>query len=162
MFKASIGLSRKLSRDCNTTEYSIDLEGDIPSAAETPNAALDAIQKLFRLAEDALSQEIDRDDRAPRRPETSQGGARPQRPQFPRMLDTGNDTTDRQEPPASRNQLRFLFLLARRHELSRPELEARIEQTLGKQISVNQLGKREAGKVIDALNQQAPPPESRA
>jgi hypothetical protein len=48
-----------------------------------------------------------------------------------------------------------LFNLAKRQRLSNTQLENQIEQTVGRRARVYDLTKREAGRLIDALNREA-------
>ena len=50
-------------------------------------------------------------------------------------------------------QVQFVFNLAKRHRLSNAQLEAQIEQIVGRRARVYDLTKREAGRLIDALTQ---------
>ncbi len=61
MLRAIVTLSRKLSRDYQSTGYSVTLDGEVGTNQDDPKAILDAIDRLYRLAEDALAREIDRD-----------------------------------------------------------------------------------------------------
>ena len=61
MLRVNVGLSRKLARDYQSTGYSVNLDGEIVDPLENSQAILDAIDNLYRLAENALSREIDRD-----------------------------------------------------------------------------------------------------
>jgi hypothetical protein len=61
MLKANVGLSRKISRDYNSTGYSVNLDGEILASTDDPEAVTERIQELFSLAQEALAQEIDRD-----------------------------------------------------------------------------------------------------
>src|SRR5262249_36786857 len=61
MLRANVGLSRKISRDFNSTGYSVNLDGEIPFAVDDPQAVLENVKELFSLAQEAINQEIDRD-----------------------------------------------------------------------------------------------------
>src|ERR1700730_18444140 len=101
MFKAIVGLSRKITRDYNSTGYTVNVEGEIAAPLDQPEAILKQIKNLFKLAEDALAQEIDRDqgqdaqarrDEEPRRPVGN--GAAPQRQ---------SQAPEQGQPPANRS-----------------------------------------------------------
>lgn len=66
MLRANIGLSRKVSRDFESDGYSVNLDAEINAPLDDAEAVLERIQELFHLAEEALAQEVDRDqgDRA--------------------------------------------------------------------------------------------------
>ena len=61
MLKANVGLSRKITRDYNSTGYSVNLDGEILVPTDDPEAITEKIKELFSLAQEALAQEIDRD-----------------------------------------------------------------------------------------------------
>ena len=60
MLRANVGLSRKLSKDYNSTGYSINLDGEITAPVSDPEAVIEQVKELFDLAEETLSQLIDR------------------------------------------------------------------------------------------------------
>ncbi|HMO35604.1 MAG TPA: hypothetical protein PKA06_06140 [Gemmatales bacterium] len=61
MIRANVGLSRKISREYQSTGYSINIEGDVAVSADDTEATLAKVAELFQLAEEALNVEIDRD-----------------------------------------------------------------------------------------------------
>src|SRR5581483_2923467 len=61
MLKANVGLSRKITRDYNSTGYSVNIEGEIPIPVDDPQGVLEKIKELFNVAQEALAVEIDRD-----------------------------------------------------------------------------------------------------
>src|SRR4051794_39311807 len=61
MLRASVCLNRKITRDYNSTGYSVSLDGEIPFNNDETEAIQDKISELFHLAEEALAVEIDRD-----------------------------------------------------------------------------------------------------
>jgi hypothetical protein len=61
MLKANVGLSRKITRDYNSTGYFVNLEGEILAFVDDPEAVTEKIRELFNLAQEALDVEIDRD-----------------------------------------------------------------------------------------------------
>jgi len=165
MFKANVGLSRKISRDYQSTGYTINVEGEITVPPDQPAAILTQIKGLFKLAEDALAQEIDRDqgedaigrhDEEPRRPEGN--GAAPERasPAPERRQPPASRSGNGQPEPATEKQIRYLQSLAKRQKMSPAQLEDQIAQVLGSRLTLNQLTKKEAGRVLDALTQNAP------
>jgi len=165
MFKANVGLSRKITRDYNSTGYTVNVEGEITAPLDQPAVVLQQIKGLFKLAEDALAQEIDRDqgqdaqgrrDEEPRRPEGN--GAAHERPsQAPEhQQPPGNRSGNGQPEPASDKQVKYLQSLAKRQKMSPAQLEDQIVRVLGSRLTLNQLTKKEAGRVIDSLTQDAP------
>src|SRR4051794_30033752 len=80
MLRAIVSLSRKITRDYNSTGYSVSLEGEIPFQTNQTEAIQDKVSELFHIAEEALAVEIDRDqgtdaqgrrDEEPQRPQSS-------------------------------------------------------------------------------------------
>ena len=61
MLRANVGLSRKITRDFNSTGYSVNLDGEIPFSVDDPEAITEKIKELFSLAQEALAVEISRD-----------------------------------------------------------------------------------------------------
>jgi hypothetical protein len=62
MLKATVGLSRKISRDYNSTGYSVNLDGEIPVSVDDAQAVVEKVRELFSLAEEALNREIEREN----------------------------------------------------------------------------------------------------
>jgi hypothetical protein len=61
MLKANVGLSRKITRDFNSTGYSVNLEGEILAPSDDAEVIVEKVKELFNLAQEALDREIDRD-----------------------------------------------------------------------------------------------------
>lgn len=168
MLKANVGLSRKVSRDYQSTGYSVNLEGEIMAALDDHEGVLGRIKELFSLAEEALAVEIDRDQGEQaigRRDEETKssnknatakpnGSGEPNQPSQNRGNGTGNQNGNgNSEDAITSKQTQFIFNLAKRQRLSTGQLEAQIEQLLGRRARVYDLSKREAGRLIDALTQ---------
>src|SRR5262245_58365153 len=51
MLRAIVSLSRKISRDYNSTGYSVTLDGEIPFTPDESEAVQEKISELFHLAE---------------------------------------------------------------------------------------------------------------
>lgn len=164
MLKAVVGLSRKITRDYNSTGYSVNIEGEIVATPDDHEGVLGRVKELFALAEEALAVEIDRDQG-----EDSIGRRDEQRPQPAPATTNGTNgkagTQHRHEQPPSNGQasedkitdkqVKFVFNLAKRQRLSNTQLENQIEQTIGRRARVYDLSKREAGRLIDALNRES-------
>jgi len=88
MLKANVGLSRKITRDFNSSGFTVNLEGEIAARPDDAEGVLEKVSELFHLAEEALAQELDRD----------QGeqavGRREEHPE-PKAGTNGNGHTDR-------------------------------------------------------------------
>lgn len=163
MLKAVVGLSRKITRDYNSTGYSVNIESEIAVTPDDHEGVLGRVKELFALAEEALAIEIDRDqgeDAIGRRDERSHQPA-------PANTNATNGKATPQhrneQPPANGQaaedkitdkQVKFVFNLAKRQRLSNNELESQIERVTGRRVRVYDLTKREAGKLIDALNRE--------
>jgi len=166
MLKANVGLSRKITRDYNSTGYSVNLEGEIPAPVDDAEGVVEKVRELFHLAQEALAQEIDRDqgedsigrrdEERPSQPQPQPGNGRDNRSPSPnqpqRDEDKRNPQRNGQEEPATNKQVQYLLSLAKRQHLSTPQLEAKIAETVGAKTDVYQLSKRNAGLVIEALS----------
>ncbi|MFN4259520.1 MAG: hypothetical protein ACK4RK_09475 [Gemmataceae bacterium] len=171
MLRANVGLSRKISRDYNSTGYSVNLDGEIPVSIDEPEAITEKIKELFSLAQEALTQEIDRDqgeDAIGRRDEERPASApkaqpngngnghadRPSNGSAPRSTPTnnGNRTNGGQNgngDAATNKQVQFLLTMGKRFKLSTPQLENRVAEIIGRRCGVYDLTKKEAGLVLD-------------
>lgn len=170
MLKANVGLSRKITRDFNSTGYSVNLDGEILASTDDAEAVTEKIKELFSLAQEALAQEIDRDQgedaigrRDEERPQppapTGNGNAhrssngtgqgdRPSNGSAPRSTPTnGNGTNNGQngnEEAATNKQVQFLLTMGKRFKLSTPQLEGKVAEIIGRRCGVYDLTKKEA------------------
>lgn len=177
MLKVNVGLSRKLSRDYNSTGFSLNLEGELCVGLDDPEAMIERIKEFYDLAEEALSQQVERyqsdsaiagRDTEPRpagHNGTQSNGSSP--PQNGTATETSHQNGNGQNGngqhggngqsangnAATNKQVQFLLNLAKRHGLTTQQLEGRIEELIGRKVGVYQLTKQEAGQVIDVLNQ---------
>ncbi len=60
MLRVNVGLSRKVSKDYNSTGYSINLEGEVTAPVSDPEAVVEQVKEFFDLAEEALDRQMDR------------------------------------------------------------------------------------------------------
>lgn len=174
MLKVNVGLSRKLSRDYNSTGFSLHLEGEICVGLDDPEAMIEKVKEFYDLAEEALNQQIERyeadsaiSSRDEQRPARSNGHATGMPAKEPSSNGTSNSQSG--HGPASNNghstnadavtnkQVQYLLNLGKRQGLAPLQLAGRIEGILGKKVGVYDLTKREAGDVIDALSQNGVP-----
>jgi hypothetical protein len=167
MLKANIGLSRKLSRDYNSTGFSINLEGEVCVGLDDPEAVVEKIKELYDLADDALNQQIERyqgDSAIASRDEDRQSNSGSSNGRQNQSRTDSNGRSTRQDRPqfegqnghgeaATNKQVQYLLNLGKRQGLTPQQLEHRIESTFGRSIGVYQLTKQEAGQLIDSLNQ---------
>jgi hypothetical protein len=165
--RVNIGLSRKISRDYQSTGYSVNIEGEILAPPEQVETVLKQIHGLYTLAEQALEREIDRDqseqaigrrdETPPPQPQRNGYHDRGQERPAPRMPEQDNQRPQNgKEEPATNKQVQYVLTLGKRQGLSKTQVEERIQEVLGKRLTVYQLTKREAGQVIEALMQEAP------
>lgn len=176
MLKANVGLSRKITRDYNSTGYSVNLEGEIPFPTDDAQGVLEKVRELFSLAQEALAVEIDRDQGedaigrrdeerpAPKAANPSNGhGDQASNNLPPRSTPApqngtstnGNGSTNGQAEPASNKQVQFLLTMGKRFKLSTPQLENRIAEIIGRRCGVYDLTKKEAGLVLDHFTKTA-------
>ena len=180
MLKANVGLSRKITRDFNSTGYSVNLDGEILASTDDAEAVAEKIKELFSLAQEALAQEIDRDqgedaigrrdeERPAPRPEANGNGSghtdRPSNGSAPRSTPTnGNGTKNEQNGQSGQNgnqesatnkQVQFLLTMGKRFKLSTPQLEGKVAEIIGRRCGVYDLTKKEAGLVLDHFTKAA-------
>ena len=173
MLRANVGLSRKLSRDYNSTGFSVNLDGEICIPLDDPEAVVEKVKELFDLAEEALNRQVERyegesaiasrDAEPPRDRPSGNGrdgnrngpdrrGNGSQRPVANGHGGNGSSVGRGPDGPATEKQIKFLLGIAKRRRLSTVQLEAEVAEILGKAVGVYQLTKHEAGAVIHALN----------
>lgn len=182
MLKANVGLSRKISRDYNSTGYTVNLEGEIPFPTDDAQGVLEKVRELFGLAQEALAVEIDRDqgeDAIGRRDEHPvdhrpngnghngnghnghpgngnghSGASKPAPSQAPRpnQPPTNGNGSD---DAATNKQVQFLLTMSKRLKLSQPQLENQMNEIIGRRCGVYDLTKKEAGLVLDHFTKAA-------
>ncbi len=166
MLRANVGLSRKITRDFNSTGYSVNLEGEIPFPTDDAQGVLEKVRELFSLAQEALAVEIDRDqgedaigrrdEERPAAPAPSNGNGhadRPTNPQPSRSAPTNGNGAKTgptgNEEMATNKQVQFLLTMGKRFRLSQPQLENRVAEIIGRRCGIYELTKKEAGLVLD-------------
>lgn len=176
MLKVNVGLSRKLSRDYNSTGFSLNLEGEICVSLDDPETLVEKVKEFYDLAEEALNQQIaryegesaiaSRDEEKSVRPATKPAGTSKTAPvnrmtaPAENMADAANSNSHAKPAnadAATNKQVQYLLNLGKRHGLTQIQLESRIESHLGKKAGVYDLTKREAGDIIDVLSQNGAP-----
>lgn len=167
MLKVNVGLSRKLSRDYNSTGFSIHLEGEVCVPLDEPELIAAKIQELYDLAELSLNEQIERHDgtelasipttNAPPRGSETNGrishSSRPANPTPP--TNPGNRNGDAGKSdfiPATNKQIQFLMTLGKRQGWTKPQLEKEVSGMIGRTAGVYDLSKQEAGLVLDRLS----------
>jgi hypothetical protein len=167
MLKANVGLSRKLSKDYNSTGFSLNLEGEISATVDDPETVIERIRELYDVADEALHRQIeahesvsaiasrDADNQAGPNQGRSNGHAATS-PGHPAQARNGHREEKPQTgEPASNKQVQYLQTLAKRQKLFGPKLETFIEEIIGRGCSPYDVTKKEAGAIIDALNPEA-------
>ncbi len=169
MLRVNVGLSRKVSKDYNSTGFSINLDGEVTASITDPEAVIEQIKEFFNLAEEVLDREVQQyqsdtafagRDQQPvngnghshgtkgngfdRHARSSKANGRPQ---------TGPSSRESEQGPeaATEKQIKYLLQLSSRNRLSTLQLEQRVEEILGQKVGVYDLTKQHAAAVIDAL-----------
>lgn len=156
MLRASVSLSRKISRDDSSDGYRVTLDGEVPHPLDDAEAVLEKVSELFHLAEEALAVEIERDQR-PRSasktgPTQLPSVTKRHRDELLPMNRAASSSGSISSPnPATPKQLQFLRNLSKRKGLSQDDLDGAVAKVLGSAKRVGDLTKREAGQVIDHL-----------
>jgi hypothetical protein len=171
MLRVNVGLSRKLTANYNSTGFTLNIEGEVNAPLDDPDAVIERIKEYYDLADEALRQQVERYQGQPA--DTTPAEPRPQlphpTPRQERPVDPPPPPTPRTIPPtpnhqprtgpgndaATPNQLRFIQALAKKQRLSSAQLDAVVNDTLGNPCPLHQLTKKQAGQIIDALNQTA-------
>lgn len=172
MLRVNVGLSRKVSKDYNSTGFSINLDGEITASPNDAEAVIVQVKELFDLAEEALNQEIERyqcesaiaaRDEEPRpAPHGNNGHGNGNGQRLPAAPNGTNGST--RQPPgngqpegelATSKQINYLLNIGKRQRLSTVQLERRIAEVLGQPVGLYELSKRDAAKVIDVMTKPA-------
>jgi hypothetical protein len=161
MLKVNVGMSRKVSKDFNSTGFSVNLEGEIGAPVSDPEFVIEEIKRFYDLAEESLRVQIERyqDDGVIESRPASNGTQQPRQPTST-ASHNGNSHTNRINgnhahadepfhPPATNKQIQFLLTLGKRDGLTKSQLEQRAKAILGRQTDLYDMTRREAGSVID-------------
>lgn len=160
MLKANVGLSRKLSKDYNSTGFTLNLEGEILATTDDPENVIARIRELYSLAEEALDQQIADSqsvdafrhrDAEPAPPYSNGHNGHAPRPNDAMTPQNGQVGSLNGEP-ATNKQVQFLQTLAKRQRLFGAGLESYIGEVVGRRCSPYDLTKKEAAEVINRLN----------
>lgn len=158
MIRVTVGVSKKLSKNFNSTGFSLNIEGEITAPLDNPEMVVERIREFYDLAEEALDQQIERhqgDDAIANHDTNNRFAGRDgasSRSDRPQPTTNGNGSRNIQDEPATNKQVNYLLSIAKRNELSTAKLEERIAEVLGRPVALYDLTKRAAGTVIDALN----------
>lgn len=175
MLRVNVGLSRKLSHDFNSTGFSINVDGEIGVALDDPEYAIEKIRELFDLADEALKDQIARQqhsaddgsnrrcDSSPTRNRAAEKGASRSSQRQSADYQNGQSTNDNNREmrsgdpsePATNKQVQYLLNLSKRQGMSQQGLEARIGSLFGRVAGVYDLTKKEAGELLDELTSES-------
>lgn len=170
MLKVNVGLSRKLSRDFNSTGFSVNIEGEVLSDLSDAEATIVKIQEFYDVAEETLQRQIERYESDSAIAARDEPVATPSQP--PQRQALNSTTPPKPQPaatsqpqravssapePATNKQVQFLLNLGKRHGLSTSRLEDRIAEILGRRIGRYELSKRDAGVVLDSFTADSKP-----
>lgn len=179
MLKVNVGLSRKVTRDYNSTGFSLNLEGEVCGSVDDPETLIERIKEYYDLADEALRQQVERyesesaiasrDEEPVSRPKREpvaetppSRSSKPEREAPKNGNGSGNGQSQGQPAgeAATNKQIQFLLNLGKRNGLTQPQLEKRFEQQFGRRVGLYELSKREAGEAINALNAVAATPSN--
>jgi hypothetical protein len=168
MLKANVGLSRKLSKDYNSTGFSLNLEGEINASLDDPETVIERIRELYDLADEALQRQVEAhsgdssiaareadNHSAPHQGRPASQAAAPSGQPSPLRNGNQADAKPANGDAATNKQVQYLLTLAKRQKLFGTRLEGFIEDSVGRRCTPYDLSKQEAGVVIDALNPDA-------
>lgn len=161
MLKVNVGMSRKVSKDYNSTGFSVNLEGEIGVPLNDSEFVIEEIKKFYDLAEESLRLQIERysdDGVIEAQPAVQRQQRQEQQAPTPtpnanghvnRLNGNANHADEPFHPPASNKQIQFLLTLGKREGLTKLQLEQRAKSILGRNTDLYDLTRREAGQVID-------------
>ena len=170
MLKVNVGMSRKVSKDYNSTGFSVNLEGEICVPLDDPEGVVEKIKELYDVAEEALAQQLERhesDSAIASRDEPRQQTIPARTPAENRnggngfrgeshTSGNGHERPEQSGEPATNKQVQFLLSLGKRLGMTPPQLGKRIAGILGREIGLYDLSKQEAGIVLDRLTADFP------
>jgi hypothetical protein len=155
MLKVNVGLSRKLSREFNSSGFTINLEGEVSASLHNPEKLLANIQEYYDLAEEALQRQIEHHTARPLHSDVKQTLSSPQLtmspPSVPTEPEISASVTEQVADPATKKQIQYLLNLGKRQGLNPSQLQGRITQILGLSVELYSLTKAQAGQVLNAL-----------
>ncbi len=149
MLRVHVGMSRNLSRDYNSTGFSINVEGEVCVSLDEPDRVIGKIQELYDLAEESLRDQVDRhegDSAIASRDETTRPTPRRQHNE-----NGSNGRSSNRSDAASTKQTNYLLEIGRRRRFTPNQLESEAAEILGRSVGLYDMTKRDAGAVIDAL-----------
>jgi hypothetical protein len=170
MLRVNVGMSRKLTKDYNSSGFSVNLDGEISVPLDDPEAVIEKIREHFDLADEALRDQIERyegtsaissrdeeprqsDDRSSNPPSRENSNDRRDNQRNPdhRNGNGNGDGNSHNTQPATNKQIQYLLNLGKQKGMSKPQLQNRIAGILGRECDVYDLSKSDAGTILDTL-----------
>jgi len=169
MLRVNVGMSRKLSRDFNSTGFSVNLDGEISASLDDPEVVIEKIREHFDLADEALRDQIERYEGTSAITSRDEEPRQHDRSSNPPSKNNSNDRRDNQRitehhigngngngsshnsQPATNKQVQYLLSLSKQKGISKHQLENRIAGILGRECDVYDLSKSDAGTILDTL-----------
>lgn len=167
MIKVNVGMSRKVSKDYSSTGFSINLEGEVALSLEDPQLTLERIKEFYDLAEETLSQQIERySNSTVAERVVSESAPIPLVPissktEQPAKVDESKTAGKASSDKATNKQIQFILNLGKRHGLNLEGVEEMVDVEFGEGVGLYQLSKEQAGSLITTF-QQKPAPKSSA
>ena len=170
MLRVNVGLSRKLSKDYNSSGFSVNIDGEVTASTTDAEAVMEQVKELFDLAEEALDVLIERTQgetaiasrdvalslhpqQPPSQPPTNASHSRN------RISPTNNRPTgpnaNSAEEPATNKQINYLLGIGKRQRLSTTQLEKRVAEILERPVGLYDLTKQAAALVSEQLTTDA-------
>jgi len=142
MLRVTVGKSRKLSQDYNSTGFSIAVDGEITAPLDSPEQILEQVQILHDLASESLQDQVDRliqgDDGSQSTPAQSmasrRGEAKVNTPQHQPRQQPQNGSSPANAVAATDKQVQYLLNLGKQKGFSKSvyELSKAGSQFIGK------------------------------
>ena len=148
MLRVNVGLSRKLSKDYNSTGYSINLEGEVTASVSDPEGVVEQVKEMFDLAEEALNVQVERSQSIDAIA-SHDAHSQEQRRSAADGNGNGRQATGqerRQEAPQSQGGNGH-----GQEAATKRQIEGRVAEILGYECDIYQLTKRDACVVLDSL-----------
>ena len=160
MLRVTVGKSRKLSQDYNSTGFSVTVDGEITAPLDSPEQILTQVQLLHDIASESLQDQVDRlkepDDNVrlpPRQNLTSPSQSSNSTSRSPSRWQNQNGSSQTSVSSATDRQVQYLLNLGKNKGLSKVDLETHVAERLNFDAvkSVYELSKSEATSAIDLV-----------
>lgn len=161
MLRVTVGKSRKLSQDYNSTGFSVTVDGEITAPLDSPEQILTQVQILHDIASESLQDQVDRlkdpDDKVRLLPERRDLTSSPQSSnstnRSPSRWQNQNGSSQTSVSSATDKQVQYLLNLGKNKGLSKVDLETHVAERLNFDAvkSVYELSKSEATSAIDLV-----------